>query len=637
MASPTNSCPEGEHLRALVEGGLDAAQEREAAAHLESCARCQEQLEALAAGRDLWSVAARHQRDWKSPSSGGNPCCDVAITIDLGSAVAAAQSSLPLDSRALWEEPGRARRLGHYEVIGLIGRGGMGVVLKALDTRLQRVVALKLLAPALAASDTSRRRFLREARAAAAIKDEHVVAIYAVEEVDGLPFLAMEYVEGCSLQEQLARSGPLPWPEVARIGRQAALGLAAAHEQGLIHRDVKPSNILIEASSGRVKITDLGLARAVDGSDLTASGALVGTPEYMAPEQACGEAVDHRADLFSLGSVLYALCTGESPFRANHAAAALRRVDDARPRPIQEVNPAIPAWLCAIVARLHARAPDGRFAAARDVAEALAQHAPATTAIPVAGPSRPTAAAAGRGPRRPFLWLAAALVAVSAAGLIWWLANGLWRNATEGTNDGQQPIVITPPGKHAAAARGAARVVLVLPSKDFYFPDFVTVASTLAAGKVEVKTACPTRAASADMQAIAPPIKPDFALSEVKAADFDGIVFIGGKGADEFATGGAHAGQARRIIKEALAAGKLLAANGTAPVILAEAGYLKGKKATCFSYGQPPGIYVRRLQAADAIWVDQPYIEVDGILTGQAPQHNVAFAAALLKRLTKHP
>src|SRR5262249_42963578 len=148
----------------------------------------------------------------------------------------------------------------------------------------------------------------------------------------------MQYVAGRSLQERIDRDGPLELEAILRIGMQAAAGLAAAHAQGLVHRDVKPANILLENGIERVKITDFGLARAVDDASMTQSGVVAGTPQYMAPEQARAESVDHRADLFSLGSVIYAMCTGRSPFRAETTVAVLKRVCDDTPRPIREVN-----------------------------------------------------------------------------------------------------------------------------------------------------------------------------------------------------------------------------------------------------------------------------------------------------------
>src|SRR5262249_15234818 len=155
--------------------------------------------------------------------------------------------------------------------------------------------------------------------------------------------------------------GPLEAEEVARIGMQTALGLAAAHAQGLVHRDIKPSNLLLE--NGRVKITDFGLARTVDDASLTRSGVIAGTPQDMAPEQARAEPIDHRADLFSLGSVLYALCAGRPPFSASSPLAVLRSVSDEEPTPLRVVNPEVPVWLEGVIARLMAKDPADRFQA----------------------------------------------------------------------------------------------------------------------------------------------------------------------------------------------------------------------------------------------------------------------------------
>jgi hypothetical protein len=247
----------------------------------------------------------------------------------------------------------------------------MGIVLEGRDPRLQRVVAIKVLAPQLAVTAIARQRFLREARAAAAVRDEHVVTIYAVEEADGLPYLVMELIAGLSLQERIDRNGPLELKEIMRIGVQTARGLSAAHAHGLIHRDVKPANILLENGVERVKLTDFGLARVVDDVSLTQSGVIAGTPQYMSPEQALGRTIDSRSDLFSLGSVLYAMCTGRSPFRAESTVAALRRVCDDSPRPICEINPDVPDWVFNIIGRLLAKQPDERFQSAQEVADLL--------------------------------------------------------------------------------------------------------------------------------------------------------------------------------------------------------------------------------------------------------------------------
>ena len=225
-----------------------------------------------------------------------------------------------------------------------------------------------MLSAPLATCGAARRRFLREARAAAAVVHEHVVGVFAVVESVGLPFLVMEYVPGRTLQDRLDRDGPLSLPEILRIGTQTAAGLAAAHAQGLVHRDVKPANILLENGVERVRLTDFGLARAAADAAMTRSGVVAGTPHYMAPEQASGETVDHRADLFSLGSTLYAICAGHPPFRAESPLAVLRRVCDDEPRPLRELNPEVPAWLEAIIARLMAKDPARRFQTATEVA-----------------------------------------------------------------------------------------------------------------------------------------------------------------------------------------------------------------------------------------------------------------------------
>jgi uncharacterized protein (TIGR03067 family) len=295
------------------------------------------------------------------------------------------------------EQPGHLGRLGHYEIQEVIGRGGFGIVLRGFDERLHRVVAIKVLSPAYAANGSARKRFIREARAAAAVKNEHVVGIYDVQENADPPYLVMECIDGVSLQDKLDKHGSLGVTEILRIGMQIAEGLTIAHKQGLVHRDIKPANILLENGVERVKITDFGLARAVDDASVTQSGTVAGTPMYMSPEQAEGLTINHCSDLFSLGTVLYAMCTGHPPFRASGTHAVLKRVVEASPRPIREINNEIPDWLEAIVAKLHAKRPEDRFQTAKEVAELLGQHlahlqqpasapAPAPTVVPARSP-----------------------------------------------------------------------------------------------------------------------------------------------------------------------------------------------------------------------------------------------------------
>lgn len=332
-------------------------------------------------------------------------------------------------------------RLGHYEIEAILGRGAFGIVAKAFDEKLHRVVAIKLMSPELASTSPPRKRFLREARTAAAVTHENIVAIHAVEE-EPIPYLVMEYIPGQTLQQRMDAQGPLEPTEILRIGRQVAAGLAAAHAANLIHRDIKPANILLTGGPNeRAKISDFGLARAVDDATLTSSGLIAGTPMYMAPEQARGEPLDHRADLFSLGSVLYQMASGRPPFRAANTVAVLKRVCEDTPRPLDDVIPGIPGWLETIVFRLLEKDRDDRYQTAQEVADLLArcqselQHQGRVTCVTgrrsaaaetQEWPVR-TAEPAAKG-RRPIGWLAVGFVAVVAVtGLL--LVQGRRQNA----------------------------------------------------------------------------------------------------------------------------------------------------------------------------------------------------------------
>ena len=268
------------------------------------------------------------------------------------------------------DQPGVLGTIGPYQVRELMGRGGMGVVFRAYDGKLNRIVAVKALTPELAAQPMARRRFLREAQAAAAVAHPHVVTIHAVDDADW-PYLVMECISGISLQDKLDRTGPLKLPEVLRIGMQIAEGLAAAHKQGLIHRDVKPANILLENGVERVKITDFGLARTADDVSITRTGEISGTPQYMSPEQASGLRVDPRSDLFSLGCVLYAMCAGKPPFRADSMAAVIKKICHDCPQPLSDFDPQTPEWLVQTINRLLEKNPEDRYQTAAEVAKKL--------------------------------------------------------------------------------------------------------------------------------------------------------------------------------------------------------------------------------------------------------------------------
>jgi uncharacterized protein (TIGR03067 family) len=371
-------CPSEYDLRKLIDGGATPEEQSALAEHLDACADCRTALDRLTAGRESWVDVRRQLADSPEPASPALADAMNKLEADAGSAETSAEpkraAERKLDFLDPPEVPGHLGRLGHYEVLEVVGQGGMGIVLRAQDTKLQRIVAIKVMLPELAARAEARRRFIREARAAAAVTHEHVVTIHEVQEDHAPPYLVMQYVAGRSLQDRLDACGALELKEILRIGMQAASGLAAAHAQGLVHRDIKPANILLENGIERVKITDFGLARAADDARLTQSGVVTGTPQYMSPEQAGGKGVDHRADLFSLGGVMYAMCTGYAPFRASTSMAVLKKVCDESPRPIRELNPELPDWIAGIVEKLMAKEPKQRFQSAADLASLLGQH-----------------------------------------------------------------------------------------------------------------------------------------------------------------------------------------------------------------------------------------------------------------------
>ena len=411
----STACLDASQVESLLHGNLTLEESEAAQNHVEQCEACRARVESTIGPQEWWSEVQGVLLNSRSRSF--SPCHDFSTGLEPDES----SSSKLLDLLGPTDDPNMLGRIGPYEIIGLLGQGGMGAVFKGFDRSLNRFVAIKMLLPHLAASGAARKRFAREGQAVAAVVDDHVMAIHCVDEWQGVPYLVMTYSRGVSLQKRLSDNGPLEVREILRIGMQTAKGLAAAHAQGIVHRDIKPANIFLDQTVERVQLMDFGLARAVDDASLTRTGVLAGTPQYMSPEQARAETVDHCSDLFSLGSVMYAMCTGHAPFRAESSYSVLRLITDKEPRPIREINPDIPEWLCAIISKLMAKQASDRYSSAKEISDLLEDclahvQQPAAKPLPVA-----VAALAPTKTRRPpignFIAAAAFAFALLVAGV----------------------------------------------------------------------------------------------------------------------------------------------------------------------------------------------------------------------------
>jgi serine/threonine protein kinase len=368
----SSECLEVPQLKAFVRGQLAEAEAAVVETHLRECGDCSTLLKAL--GPDAYDTSLVNPQVHAvaletNPAADRSPSAPGETTPARG----AADSSPAATFLGPPVEPDEIGRLGAYRVLRFLGRGGMGTVFHAEDVALRRPVAIKVLKHELAERGDFLERFIREARTLAAIKHEHVVTVYQAGQEGKTAYLVMEFLEGQSLAERLNGAGPLRLPEILRLGREIATGLEVVHRHGLIHRDVKPANVWLEAPAGRVKLLDFGLARPVDdGSRMTQTGMIVGTPAFMSPEQARGQEVDGRSDLFSLGCVLYCLCTGEEPFQGRDTMGVLTALAVDDPRPIEELNPAIPKRLCKLVTEMLAKKPEERPPTAKEVLARLA-------------------------------------------------------------------------------------------------------------------------------------------------------------------------------------------------------------------------------------------------------------------------
>lgn len=395
-------CPDWARLQQLLSGQTSDPEFSKLEAHLLQCDKCSREADALIPSGEVTAMLSRAEtqvfrtreaeqveqlirkvrtlrsatsanveQTWIGAGEVGADCTPQETLLNAGQTVAVDASTVSFLRPA--QQPDEIGRLGGYRILQVLGSGGMGVVYRAEDPSLKRLVALKVMKPTVAATGSAKERFLREAQFTAAIEHDHIVQIYQVGEDYGVPFIAMPLLRGESLKCRLGRTGQMPQSDVVRIGKEVSAGLAAAHERGLIHRDIKPDNIWIEEKTGRVKILDFGLVRSVsDDTELTQSGMVLGTPKYMAPEQAQGHVVDHRSDLFSLGSVLYHLATGKPAFDGNNLTATLMAVVHQEPQPIEALSPDIHPQLATLIAELVQKDRDKRPQSASLVSQRLA-------------------------------------------------------------------------------------------------------------------------------------------------------------------------------------------------------------------------------------------------------------------------
>jgi serine/threonine protein kinase/putative intracellular protease/amidase len=504
-------------------------------------------------------------------------------------------------------------QLGKYHIVGRLGQGGMGVVYQAVDTLLQRPVAIKVLPEAVASDEQALQRLLREARAAAKLNHAHVVAIHDINQHDGVHFLVMELVDGPSLAS-LIEKGPLDWREATRAVADACRALTAAHGAAIIHRDIKPGNLL-RAADGLVKLADFGLAKATDHSSLTQSGSVLGTPLFMSPEQCQSLPLDVRSDIYSLGATYYMLLTGQPPYRG-HGSIEVMFAHVSNPIPdLRKIRPDLPEACSAIIRKAMAKNPGQRFQSAEQMLGALEAALDGKSFPPVEKDHRPRKG------------IAAALIGVALlVGLIGWQAFRGGPDST--TSPGSTPAVGASASK--TYPKDAKHVLMVLAPVNFHYPDYEPVRRVLEEGGVRVSVASTSRQAIPDAQGGGMEVAVDVLLNEARAEDYDAMVICGGPGVQLYTNPKENptaTSEIRQLIKQMMSQGKLITALCYGPLVLADAGILRGRPATIHRSAQAKVI--------GAQWVDLPVVESLPFITGRDPEAAPMFADVVLKALRR--
>ncbi|MEM9412950.1 MAG: serine/threonine-protein kinase, partial [Planctomycetota bacterium] len=443
-------CPDKKWFERLVDGKVSAEQEAKLSAHLDQCKFCQRIMDQLNSLEDLVGETKTLPRPTLATSSDSfrDRLAEIKSKEPSSQSSFAARGYMDVMP---WidESEEHLGRIGEFELLGFVGRGGMGVVFKAMDTKLQRLVALKLMSPQMLVDEAAKERFLREARSAAVISHANVVTVHAVDESRGLPYLVMEFVEGASLESQLQSEKPIPIPQIITISTQMARGLKAAHEKGVLHRDIKPANIMLVSRNSQVKIADFGLACTAEGSKLTRTGLLVGTPDFISPEQANSKPADPRSDLFSLGCVIYAMCSGESPFTGPTMMSTLDNVRSREPEPLGQINPELPSWLVRLVEQLLKKDPEQRMQSADDVIRRF-ENSETNTSLPFVDTRTSSAQISSQIRERQNSFVRAMLlltasVVLAVAMISWWVYVGHQQAASSETVAGREEQIKSEP------------------------------------------------------------------------------------------------------------------------------------------------------------------------------------------------
>jgi serine/threonine-protein kinase len=655
--------PAPEQLEAFALGRLSADEQAVVEQHITSCPECCQHLRAVPDDSLLGCLRAG-----RTPPVGGGETMMAHDSLTVGGV-----DALP----ELLNHP-------RYRLLRKLGAGGMGEVYHAVHKLMDREVALKVIHPSLTRNPKAVQRFLLEVKAAAKLQHPNIVTAHDAEQVGGIHMLVMEYVEGISLDRLVAKNGPLPVEQAAHFLRQAALGLQHAHDKGMVHRDIKPHNLMV-TRKGLVKILDFGLARLAqaqapvktDGKrPLTTLGIILGTPDYISPEQVSdSHAVDIRADIYSLGCTLYFLLSGQPPFPdGTSLQKALAHVDSV-PQPIRELRADLPAALVPILDQMMAKTPEDRYQTPSEVAQALAPFVKPGTAgaaveakkvvtEPIALPTTmdlPAPPRTSRTPapvktvetprprprprrRRNHRWMivtAVSICAVVLTVLTGLAVRGLIR--TRPRDSGSSPLVTTtetptpappaptptptpiPPAGVGTTTR--PRVLVVVPARQYWNPDYAGVREVLDREGALVRVGATTS------EAIDPApggggkaLTPEVTLSAARAGDFDAVIFVGSTVDPAIVEAGEAA---QPLLREMQRQNKMIAGVCKGVGCLVKAEILEGKKAAA-----PPRMANIMRQMGVNV-VDQAVVVDDNIITGSDDRTGSEVAQAVLAELRK--